>query len=608
MKWRKCGIVFPFALVLLLGTRSLSVHSVELWDDQWVLEEEEDLEWVSEEEGIEEPKGLAGEVGIEGEEGEEKEEEEEIPIPGDEAFLQAARESMGLLEGEVLTAEKAGKVTSLFLSGKGLCSLSGIEYFPELSMLFADANLLGEVDLHANSKLTYLNLGGNALTELDLSGNPLLSILYVRENALTHITLGNPAALAELDLVDNPMTDLDLEGVSSLVRLDFGRVPLQRLRLCGALKLDSLDLSVLHELKSLCIMHNPELLYLTYTGVEDLQEVYIEGNEKLLEVWLYDHPFLESLVVLDNPSLRLIDVHGDGLSSLDLGTNRALVRADVSGNRLEKLILPEGANWEELHYGGNFLTRESLQGLEADFVANPQRTLEVVTLGKVKRSKVKNEKKGIWVSWEGVPGGREYVLYRKQVGSSEKAVALVTLGQEAPSGSFSLAGEGDLGRYSYLDETAESLGSYKYYVKVKPYQEGRVSFTSEGKSKPGFIIRLSQPVALKVKGGKGKVKYSWKQKEKVDGYELCFSQSLPASKGDRKVITLGESIEGREMSSGESIEGNGISPGESIAGSIKLSEGRWYFTYRSFVWAEGRKIYSPYSKRKSCEVRSVFVS
>lgn len=65
-----------------------------------------------------------------------------------------------------------------FCAGKGLTSLSGIEYFESLFELYCVGNRLISLDVSRNPNLTELVCSSNQLSSLDVSGNPALTDLY----------------------------------------------------------------------------------------------------------------------------------------------------------------------------------------------------------------------------------------------------------------------------------------------------------------------------------------------------------------------------------------------------------------------------------------------
>ena len=83
-----------------------------------------------------------------------------------------------------LTAKEIQNVTTLTVSGKSISSLTGIEYFTELTSLNCSNNSLTSLDLSNNTKLLTLHCFNNQLTTLDLSENKSLKNVYCYGNKI----------------------------------------------------------------------------------------------------------------------------------------------------------------------------------------------------------------------------------------------------------------------------------------------------------------------------------------------------------------------------------------------------------------------------------------
>lgn len=101
-------------------------------------------------------------------------------IPADEAhfpdagFRQYVINTFGCDKDGNLSNETCKNVKSLLLQNKGLTSLQGIEYFPNLEMLECSDNALTTLDVSHNPTLRILDCRNNKLTALDVSACPLL--------------------------------------------------------------------------------------------------------------------------------------------------------------------------------------------------------------------------------------------------------------------------------------------------------------------------------------------------------------------------------------------------------------------------------------------------
>lgn len=119
-------------------------------------------------------------------------------------------------------------VESLDLSGQGLTSSEGLEYFTGLKQLTLSAakdgsdkqNALTELDVSALTALTSLVLDGNPLTALpDLTNQSALVSLSAASCGLTAIS-DLPVSLKRLELYTNKLTALDISKLTNLTYLD----------------------------------------------------------------------------------------------------------------------------------------------------------------------------------------------------------------------------------------------------------------------------------------------------------------------------------------------------------------------------------------------------
>ena len=136
----------------------------------------------------------------------------------------------------------------LDLSGQGLTSSEGLEYFTGLKQLTLSAskdgsdkqNALTELDVSALTALTSLVLDGNPLTALpDLTGQNALVSLSAVSCGLTAVS-GLPESLMVLNLSDNALTTLDVSALTELETLVVDNNLLTELNIAGNTALTSL--------------------------------------------------------------------------------------------------------------------------------------------------------------------------------------------------------------------------------------------------------------------------------------------------------------------------------------------------------------------------------
>ena len=169
--------------------------------------------------------------------------------------------------GEIIpasvVAQMAGE-TTLWLNGKGISSLKGIEYFPTLETLYCYNNQLTSLDVSQNTALSQLYCHNNQLTSLDVSQNTKLTHLNCFNNQLTSLDVSGCTALEYLRCYRNQLTSLDVSKNTELYSLDCydnqltSLMPSESLRvlMCHNNQLGSLDVSNLSRLSTLYCYNN----------------------------------------------------------------------------------------------------------------------------------------------------------------------------------------------------------------------------------------------------------------------------------------------------------------------------------------------------------------
>lgn len=108
-----------------------------------------------------------------------------------------------------LSTDEISAVTGIYASVKDITDLTGIQYFTNITTLYADRNKLTSVDLSALTELQTLEIGDNQLTTLDLSKNTKLTRLAVENNKLTPaLDLSNSSKLRSINVSGNTLAAL----------------------------------------------------------------------------------------------------------------------------------------------------------------------------------------------------------------------------------------------------------------------------------------------------------------------------------------------------------------------------------------------------------------
>ncbi len=241
-----------------------------------------------------------------------------IPDNNFELYLNQIGLDNGGMDDSIVTAA-IDTVTYLTIIYKNISSLKGIEDFDSLEYLNCTRNLLTDLDVTQNTKLTYLNFMWQQIDSIDLSNNVLIDTLICRWNQLT---------------------ELDLSANVNLEYLD-----------CGGNLIDTLDL-----------VNNPQLSYLKINdnqidGLLDLSNNnkinFIWGDNNLIDSinlqnctdidWIqFNWNELTSLNVSNNSKLRILTCHSNDIVHLDVSKNPLLTQLSCIGNQLVSLNANNG--------------------------------------------------------------------------------------------------------------------------------------------------------------------------------------------------------------------------------------------------------------------------
>ena len=181
---------------------------------------------------------------------------------------------------EILAPAERYAVTEIHAGDKNISNLYGIQFFPNLKMLYCYNNQLTKLDVSKNTALVYLDCSQNQLTELDVRQNAALWGLFCEGNQLSSLDVSNNTALDRLDCHLNNLTSLDLRYNTKLTQLG-----------CNSNNLTSLDVS-----------QNPEL-WLLNCSINQLTELDLSRNNKIFELEANNN-YLTSLNV-NNTSINI---------------------------------------------------------------------------------------------------------------------------------------------------------------------------------------------------------------------------------------------------------------------------------------------------------------
>ncbi len=248
-----------------------------------------------------------------------------------------------------LTDAERNAVTQIKLVNKGITSLTGIEYFENLTSLLVWGNDLSALNVSKNLNLTELNCSDNKISTLNVSANTALTSLSCAKNNLDKLVVTKNTALEKLNCGTNNIETLTLTKNKELRELDCKSNPISSLSLLANTKLMSLNVSGL-ALTELDLSKNTLLESFVCDGIK-VTSLDFSAMSYLKDFVCYSAPECTSIVMPTNRSkLGLVYVNNTKITTLDLSGASYLYncRADTNSS-LTKVILTDCTNLKELY-------------------------------------------------------------------------------------------------------------------------------------------------------------------------------------------------------------------------------------------------------------------
>ena len=192
-------------------------------------------------------------------------------------------------DNEIQKSEAEAFTGKLNLKDKKIPNLNGVEYFVNMTELYAYGNDFDNIDVSKNIALTHLTIGGFDcdVKVLDVSKNIALTHLDCSFTELTHIDVSKNIALTHLTIWSNDLETIDVSKNTELIELKVYQNHLTELDLSKNTKLEILQCSS-NELKKLDLSENIKLddLSCYQNNLNDLKiaescrfkSVYCQGN------------------------------------------------------------------------------------------------------------------------------------------------------------------------------------------------------------------------------------------------------------------------------------------------------------------------------------------
>ena len=278
-------------------------------------------------------------------------------------------------------------IRKLDVSGQHIANLKGIEFFPNLEILYCYNNKLTSLDVSKNPALQYLYCSNNNLTSLDVSKNTNLTELECNENQLTELDVRQNAALTYLSCSKNNLTSLDVSKNTNLIELECNENQLTSLDVskntvleylwCSQNNLTSLDVSKNTALKKLYFSKNQltkldvrqnAALTKLVCDQNQLTELDVSQNAALVDLYCYQNQLTE-LDVSKNTALDWLKCYQNQLTSLDVSQNKALELLYCQQNYLTSLDVSKNTQLRALRCSQNNLTSLNVENTKVDLPA-----------------------------------------------------------------------------------------------------------------------------------------------------------------------------------------------------------------------------------------------
>lgn len=241
----------------------------------------------------------------------------------------------------IITQETIDNTSSLYLSGRQLTSLEGLDCFVNLTSLDCSQNQLTEIDgSQLPQSLTQLNCSGNNLQKFDIS--TLTELTYLDCSGCFNTQSRSSFTNGTIDLSNHPNLEYLYCGNNNLQTLDVTLTPKLKELSCNGNNLTELDLS-----------KNTELYYLN-CDENNLQTLNVIQTSKLNQLSCYGNNLIE-LDLSKNTELYYLECSNNNLTTLDISQNKLLKILSIYGNKITQLNLSNNESLEYLSCSQNNL-------------------------------------------------------------------------------------------------------------------------------------------------------------------------------------------------------------------------------------------------------------
>ncbi|OED35594.1 hypothetical protein AB832_06280 [Flavobacteriaceae bacterium (ex Bugula neritina AB1)] len=202
------------------------------------------------------------------------------------------------MDGEIQVAEAESFTGAIFVPGKNITDVTGLETFKNITKLYVWQNQITSLDIsqntlledvqfyenevadftfNNNTSITNLRCNDNKLTALDISSLSNLTSINCSNNLLSTILFPSGNRLATIAVSNNQLTDLDVTNVTALEIIGFSDNPLTTIDLSS--NTDLLNITAFNSmLQEIDLSSNNKLKTVTFFGSQNLEKINIQNG------------------------------------------------------------------------------------------------------------------------------------------------------------------------------------------------------------------------------------------------------------------------------------------------------------------------------------------
>ena len=295
-------------------------------------------------------------------------------------------------DGEI-SYNEASVVTDINCNNLAISSLTGIEHFTALTVLYCGLNQLTTLDVTKNTALKLFTCYDNQLPTLDVTKNTALTLLYCGGNQLPTLDVTKNTALKLLNCYDNQLPTLDVTKNTALEELFCSQNQLHTLDVSKNTALINLDCNS-NQLPTLDVTNNTAL-ELLYCNINQLSILDVTKNTELTMLYCNNNQ-LPTIGVTKNTALTMLYCNNNQLPTIDVTKNTALTILNCSNNQLSALDISKNTALTKFYCQVNQLpTLDVTNNPELELLycnpmkdANGNNTLASITLTQAQKTAV----------------------------------------------------------------------------------------------------------------------------------------------------------------------------------------------------------------------------